>query len=135
MTKGLFNACVQLLLLLDVAMTAIVLEPEQNPHQPNNTQKQHGIKAGPKPHEAVKKNTTQKTTAHHFLVLRLCQGVPALIIVDVTVVAVVLFVTQSPAVVGHEDEGVQQVAHSIVELQQGLYKGLAAAAAAAGFSI
>jgi hypothetical protein len=43
--------------------------------------------------------------------------VPALVIVDVAVVAMVLLVAEAPAVIWHKDERVQQVTHGIVELQ------------------
>lgn len=42
---------------------------------------------------------------------------PALIIIDVAVVAVVLLVGQPPAMVRDQDEGVQQVAHGVIVLQ------------------
>jgi hypothetical protein len=43
--------------------------------------------------------------------------VPALIIVNVTMVAVMLLVAQPPAVVWHQNEAVQEVAHGVIELQ------------------
>lgn len=52
---------------------------------------------------------------HQRVVLALSHRVPRLVVVDVAVVAVVLLMTKAPAVVGHEDERVRQVADGVVQ--------------------
>lgn len=64
---------------------------------------------------------------HHLLVQVLGHRVPGLVVLDVAVVGVVGAVADAPAVVGHKDGGVRQVAHEVV---QGLVVGEALVAAA-----
>ena len=56
------------------------------------------------------------TMTHHLLVDGLGHWVPRLVVLDVAVVGVVGAVADAPAVVGHQDGGVGDVAHQVVDV-------------------